>query len=211
MTAFKNREEVAQLIFMTEHYMGKTLSMPDTNTLLYLYEELHFPVDLIEYLIEYCVNNNHKSMRYIERTAIAWKEEGICNVASAKANTSRYRKEYFSVLKAFGISGRNPVESDIEYIRRWTNEYGFDMDMILEACGRTMKTIAKPNFGYTDSILKSWKEQGIHHKAEIAANDLAFQKNKKAVSKETAPANKFKNFSERNCDFDELAKELLRN
>lgn len=213
MNEFKSREEVKQLIFMTEHYMGKTLSLPDTNTLLYLYEELHFPVDLIEYLIEYCVNNNHKSMRYIEKTAFAWADQDIHTVKAAKANTNRFKKEYFAVLKAFGISGRNPVDSDIDYIRRWTSEYGFDMDIIIEACNRTMKAIAKPSFGYADSILKNWKEKNVHHKSDVQELDENFQRAKTTPvpASTVAKNNKFKNFTERDCDFDEIAMDLLRN
>ncbi len=212
---FKSREAVQQLIFMTEHYMGKTLSASDLNVLLYMYDHLEFPLDLIEYLIEYCVNNNHKSMRYIEKTALGWAEEGIRTVKEAKDNNNRYKKEYFAVLKAFGISGRNPVESDIDYIKRWENEYGFDIDIILEACDRTMKTIAKPSFPYADSILKNWKSRNIHHKSELEELDRTFQKERTNTHINKAPAapkpNRFKNFKEHDCDFDELAMRLIRN
>lgn len=212
---FKSREEVKQLIFMTEHYMGKTLSASDLGTLLYMYDKLAFPLDLVEYLIEYCVNNNHKSMRYIEKTALNWAESGIHSVEAAKENNSRYKREYFAVLKAFGISGRNPVDSDIDYIKRWQNEYGFDMDVIIEACNRTMKAIAKPSFSYTDSILKSWKSKNIHHTSDLKALDLTFQKERPPVSDSKAPVapkpNRFRNFKEHDCDFDELAMELIRN
>ena len=41
-------------------------------------------VDLIDYLIEYCVGRDHRSIRYIETVAMAWKEEGITTVEMAK-------------------------------------------------------------------------------------------------------------------------------
>lgn len=213
MAEFRNREEVKQLIFMTEHYMGKTLSKADSNSLLYMYEELHFPVDLIEYLIEYCVNNGHKSMRYIEKTALAWSDEGIDSVKAAKSNASHFKKEYFAVLKAFGISGRNPVDADIDFIKRWTNEYGFDIDIILEACNRTIRSISKPSFVYADTILKSWKEKEIHHKSDLAKLDESFQKEKtkKTPSQAYTTTDKFKNFEERTYDYSQLEQDLLRN
>lgn len=219
MKEFKSRQEVQELFFMTEKYMGKTLSSSDMNSILYMYEGLHLPVDLIEYLIEYCVNNNHKSMRYIERTALAWSEEGISSVKDAKANNNRYKKEYYSVLKAFGLSGRNPVESDMDYIRRWTTDYCFDMDIIIEACNRTMKSIAKPSFDYADTILKNWKSKNVHHKADIAFLDETYQKAKESkpdyskltAADSTTGNNKFKNFKQRSYNFDELEKELIQN
>lgn len=212
---FKSREEVQQLIFMTEHYMGKTLSATDLNTLLFMYDKLQFPLDLIEYLIEYCVNNNHKSMRYIEKTALNWADEGLRTVKAAKENNSRYKKEYFAVLKAYGISGRNPVDSDIDYIKRWKNEYGFDLDVIIEACNRTMKAIAKPSFAYTDSILKSWKSKNIHHTSDLKSLDTSFRKERTESLTAKVPVaprpNRFKNFKEHDCDFDKLAMDLIRN
>ena len=219
MKEFKSRQEVQELFFMTEKYMGKTLNSSDMNSILHMYEGLHFPVDLIEYLIEYCVNNNHKSMRYIERTAIAWAEEGISSVKTAKANNNRYKKEYYSVLKAFGLSGRNPVESDIDYIKRWTSDYCFDMDIIIEACNRTMKSISKPSFDYADTILKNWKSKNVHHKSDIAFLDETYQKAKESrpdsskshAADSNTSNNKFKNFKQRSYNFDELEKELIQN
>ena len=180
-----------------------------------MYDKLQFPLDLIEYLIEYCVNNNHKSMRYIEKTALNWADEGLRTVKAAKENNSRYKKEYFAVLKAYGISGRNPVDSDIDYIKRWKNEYGFDLDVIIEACNRTMKAIAKPSFAYTDSILKSWKSKNIHHTSDLKSLDTSFRKERTESLTAKVPVaprpNRFKNFKEHDCDFDKLAMDLIRN
>ena len=33
--------------------------------------------ELIEYLIEYCVENGHKSMHYIRKVALSWNEQKI--------------------------------------------------------------------------------------------------------------------------------------
>ena len=64
--------------------------------------------DLIEYLIEYCVENGHKSMHYIRAVALSWDSQNIRTVEEAKANTVQYHKNYYSVLKAYGIGGRLP-------------------------------------------------------------------------------------------------------
>ena len=83
--------------------------------------------DLIEYLIEYCVGHNHKSIRYIEKVALAWAEEGITSVEEAKQSGSRYNKDYFSILKALGITNRNPVETEITLMDTWLKTYGFSI------------------------------------------------------------------------------------
>ena len=58
----------------------------------------------MEYLIEYCVSRGSKSIRYMEKVALAWHEAGITTVSMAKQETSAYNKNYFSILRSFGIS-----------------------------------------------------------------------------------------------------------
>ncbi len=210
----KTQENLRQLYFVAEQYIGKTLSATDIKKINYFYDDLHFSTDLIEYLIEYCVENGHKSMHYIESVALAWADKNITTVAEAKENSSQYNKSYFAVLKAFGISGRNPAPCEIKYMQKWMNEYGFSMDIILEACNRTIANTSRADFKYTDSILGKWVERGVHHFSDIAKADLAFQQEKsakKSTSAKTAPAtkNRFNNFESRTYDFQLLERQLL--
>ncbi|MBO6132816.1 MAG: DnaD domain protein [Lachnospiraceae bacterium] len=219
---FRERQDVSDLVFTTEAYLGRPLnSFADTNSLLYMYDELHFPVDLIEYLIEYCVNNGNRSMKYIEKTAVNWAEEGINTIEKAKTLVGKNGREYHEVLKAFGLGGRKPVQSDIDFIRKWKDEYGFSMDLILEAVNRTMKTISTPSFKYADSILKKWKARNISTKEEIEKLDLEFEQNQIARHDKTIeypsskqfkrPSHPPRNFQERTYDFAELERKLVKN
>ena len=105
----KQNDEIVQLLYIAEQYLGKTLTPTEMKKILFFYDELKFSPDLIEYLIEYSVSRGHKSMRYIETVALAWADEGITTVTMAKEANSRYAKEYFTIFKSMGISGRNPV------------------------------------------------------------------------------------------------------
>ena len=86
----KQNEEIIQILYIAEQYLGKTLSPTESQKLLFFYDGLGLSADLIEYLLEYCVSHNHKSIRYIEKVAIAWAEEGITTVEQAKRSNSRY-------------------------------------------------------------------------------------------------------------------------
>ena len=181
LAEFKSKEEVMELLYLAEKYIGKTLSGADVNSLLYIYDVLGFEPDLVEYLIEYCVTNGHKSFRYIEKVALSWADDGICTVEEARANTDLFSKSCYPVLKAFGLNGRNPGEGEKALIIKWTNSYGFTMDIILDACNRTINTIHQPSFEYADSILTKWKEKGIKTLTDIQALDNEHQQNKVPV------------------------------
>ena len=212
----KNPEELRQLYFVAEQYMGKPLSVSELQKINYFFDSLHFSTDLIEYLIEYCVENGHKSMHYIETVALAWSDAKITTVTEAKDKASFYNKHYFAVLQAFGIKGRNPASFEINYIKKWLDEYGFTLDIILEACNRTIANTAKPDFKYADSILRNWKSNNVHHLSDISRVDFAYQQEKVAKKRSTfkpavsAANNKFNNFEGRSYDMTSLEQQLLK-
>lgn len=209
----KENEDVAQLIYICEQYLGKTLTPTDTRKILFFYDELKMSVDLIDFLIQYCVGRGHKSMRYIETVAMAWSKEGITTVEMAKDSTSRYGRDYFTILKAMGITNRNPVDSEIVMMDTWLKDYGFSMDMIQEACSRTIMQTGQPSFQYAHKILTGWFKKGALTPEAVHALDVQHQKrsqdNSRGRSQTPKSSNRFNNFQQRNYDFKELEKQLL--
>lgn len=207
--AFREDKGVSELLYMTEVYLGRTLNATDINEILYWHDSLEFSIDLIEYLIEYCVGGGHKSMHYIKTVALAWHKDGILSVSQAKEKNERYSRTNTAVMKAFGISGRNLVESELALIEKWTNTYGFSLELVTEACRRTMQAIHQPSFEYTDSILGNWHKKHVSTLEEIAALDEAFLNRKPKqparTQKDPAPANnRFNNFAQRSYDYEQL-------
>ena len=212
----KQNDEIVQLLYIAEQYLGKTLTTTEMKKILFFYDELKFSPDLIEYLIEYSVSRGHKSIRYIETVALAWAEEGITTVTMAKEASSRYAKEYFTIFKSMGISGRNPVDTEVSLMNTWINDYGFTMDIIQEACSRTVLSTGQPSFQYADKILSGWKDKKVRTLADIRLLDAQHQRQKmeKSVQKKNsaskpAASNRFNNFHQRQYDFNEYEKKLL--
>ena len=220
----KERAEFKELLFVAEQYLGKTLSATDIDQITYFYDTLNMSAELIEYLIEYCVENGHKSMHYINKVALSWHEENITTVNLAKTSSFLYNKNCYCVLNAYGIKGRGPAASEIAYIRKWSEEYGFALEVILEACDRTMNSIHQPSFDYTDSILKHWKDKNVRQLKDIDAVDADYRKEKeraKELAKErkrqqqaqkpvSSQNNKFNNFDGRSYDMNDLERRLVQ-
>lgn len=212
---FQKNESVAELFFITERYLGRTLTATDVNTILYFYDVLGFSADLIEYLVEYCVCKGHTSIRYIEKVALGWAENGITTAEQAKQAASLHNQTYFAVMKALGISGRNLVPTETAFIEKWKNTYGFSTELITEACQRTISATHQPSFEYTDSILASWAKNNVKTTADVARLDAAFQSRKKTApapassGTSSASRNKFNNFEQRSYNYSEMEKMLL--
>ena len=217
IASFKEQENVSELLFISEHYIGHTLNMTEINKIFFWYDQLHFSVDMIEYLVEYCVEKGHPNIHYMNKVALNWAESGIATVEEAKQSANIHSQSYYAVMKAFGISGRNLLDAEIAYIRKWTGTYGFTLDIITEACARTIRNTGKAKFEYADSILTSWHKQGIRHLEDIARLDEAFASNKPAKTTNKPAArttnNRFHNFEQRSYDDDyyiALEQQLLR-
>lgn len=206
----KDRSELKSLLFIAEQYFGKTLSKTEVETITYFYDTLDFSSDLIAYLLEYCIENGHKSMHYIQKVALSWADKAITTVEQAKEASAAYNKDFYMVLNAFGIKGRSPAAPEIAYIKKWTQEYSFPTDIIVEACHRTIAGIHQPSFEYADSILKKWLEHDVKALSDIALLDSSFrQKVVKKTAAKTVVKNKFNNFEGRSYDYDSLEQQLL--
>ncbi|MCR5590789.1 MAG: DnaD domain protein [Lachnospiraceae bacterium] len=218
LAQFLDKDDVSELMLIAEQYMGRTINPEEISTVLYIYEELGFSAELIEYLLEYCISSNQKSFRSIESVAKEWKESGADTLEEAKKLTMHVPKEMKEVMAALGLSAdREPTEAQMAYVRRWTKIFGYGMDIIREACSRTVLSTGKPNMRYVNSILKKWHDAGVKKPADIIAADEEFFSKKAAETKPVAKktetkkkqAEKFHNFNEREYDYDSLMKDVV--
>ncbi len=193
---------LSDLIFETEAYFGRPLSMPETESLIYIYDQLDFSQELIEYLIEYCLTMGKASFRYAETVAASWYEKGIDTVEKAKSDSNAYNPFYRKVFSELGIRRGNPTSIESAYIDAWSNEMNFSEDLILLACQKAI--LSKPqsaNFAYVNGILENWHKNGVKSLRDVQQLDLDFMKKKtdNTVKNQTAASknpNGFANFKQ---------------
>lgn len=211
LKAFKAQADTEQLLFIVEQYIGKPLGTNDIKTVFFLCDRLHFSADLVDYLVQYCVDRGKKDFRYIEKVAVSWAEQHITTPRQAASMIKKYDKNVYGIMNALGKNAA-PTEKEMEFINRWNKQYCFSSDIIKEACNRTVLATDKHRFEYADGILSNWDKANVHHISDIRAADERYQKSKTAQpSSSKAAANKFNQFSQNEYDFDELEKELLSN
>ena len=213
VSAFKQNAEIKELLYIAEMYLKRTLSPADCQTIFTLYDEIGFPADLIEFLIEYCVSKEKTGIRYIEKTGLAWHRDGIRTLDDAKRETSVSCLARKAVSKEFGLTQRALAGSELEFINKWSRTWGFSDELISLACRRTIESAHSPSFKYADKILENWKNNKATtladvekldsvHKSHSAASEKAFQTGSKSVSG-------FNNFNGRDYDFIELSNRLV--
>lgn len=215
LSTIKKEADFSQLLFVTETYFGRPLTMNDLQTLAFITKELDFSTELTDYLIEYCVCKNHRDMRYIEKVALAWKQSGIKTVHQAKIRSTRYEKIVYSVMKALGRGQNDVTQTEADYILNWYHGLGFSEDVILFACQKCVLATEKNRIVYTDGILKNWHKDGLKTLTQIQkteAKKSASQPAALPVSGKTGTAGKMvhNQYAKRDIDYDSLEKELLK-
>lgn len=213
LSQLQDSQEFKELLFVAETYMGKPLRRNDCNILLFIKYTLNFSNQLIEYLLEYCAELNKKSFHYVQTVACSWAEQGITTPEEAIMTGMQYNKRIYAVMHALGKKG-DPSNTELEYIKRWHDQYGFETDVILEACRRTVLATDNHRFSYADKILSSWHTAGIHHVTDISRADATYQ-SKKTTTPKKVPSyianNPFLQHQQSSIDYDALEKELLQN
>ena len=205
---FKADENTARLLFVAEQYLKKPLSPNDMQTIFFIMDKLGFSEDLTDYLIQYCVDRGKRDRRYIEKVAISWAEQGITTQKQTAALAGKYDKTVYEIMRALGKNNL-PTETEVAYIDRWRKFYGFESDVILTACERTVLATDSHRFEYADSILTNWYKAGVHHKGDIKSLDENHRRNR--TNRPAASTNKFNQFTQNEYDFDALEKEILSN
>lgn len=83
---FRHDARKAQLLFVVEQYIGKPLSLKEVRSIYYLSEILHFSDEMIDYLLQYCIDRGKRDFRYIRKVAENWAEAGITTPSEAEAS-----------------------------------------------------------------------------------------------------------------------------
>ena len=158
------KERLAEITQMSQEILGKTLNDNDISTLYWFDEELDFSPELIMILLEYCVSKGKKDMRYVEKVAIAWHENGIRDIETADryiAEEADSKKLLYELKNIFGIKDRAFSKTEEAFIRQWNEKCGMDANMIALAYEYCIMATNKLSFQYMDRIIQNWKKAGI--------------------------------------------------
>ena len=209
--SFGADSQMESILYQFEMYWGHTPTTSEYQTLLYIYEQLEFPADLLEYLIEYCASIEHTSHRYMEKVAIDWYERGIRTAKQAKDENSAYRALNNAISKELGLN-RVLTPTELGYINKWKYDYAFQQDIIIEACQRASAN-NKISFRYINGTLSNWYENHVRTMEDIRQLDAKHEADKKSSGKSGTGAGatggkvanlSFNHFEQREYDNQEL-------
>jgi len=217
---YRDNEEVRLLFEASQKHLGRLLSYSDMNCIFSLYDWLRLPPNVIDVLLKHCCEAGHTNMAYIEKAALDWSARGIDTPEKAVGYIQMFGRDFREIMKAFGISGRNPSASEAGFMTSWLQELDMPLDMLLKACDQTVIKTGGISFAYADKIVKRWNSEGIRDLASALATEEAFKqatedgapkpkRRKASLEKPKPTSNRFANFEQRQNDFDKMEREAM--
>lgn len=133
-------------------------------------EVLNLPMEVVLMMVQFYINKmgSKVSINYLSKVAETWAKDNINTISKAEeyiAGSEHYFKDTTAVLKYLGIY-RCPSRAEIELYKKWSKQWGFNLQAILTACKETTK-IQSPNLSYLDKILENLHSLGIKLPQEI--------------------------------------------
>ncbi len=178
-----SRPETQENIHEIEQLWGNLLNLQEVNTVLELSDYLGLDWDYILSLIARCVEdmdrlNTKHSMRYVEKQAIRFYDEGITTLDALQEKFRALDILHSAEGKLrtlFGMGTRIMTPSETKFFSTWLYDFRYDYDIIELAYTIAVDAKGEPKKSYINSILANWNSQNLRTIAEIEASQAAFR------------------------------------
>ena len=195
-------EEIAWLLQQAQLRLGRTISVGEMATLVYLHDTEGLPAEVIAMILEYSISQGKSNIRYIEKVALSWAQQEIDTLEKAERKLSdleKQRQAWNQVQTTFGMERRLPSEREQAMASRWVDEWHFSKTMLKAAYDVCADATGKCSLAYIDKVLSKWQKNGIR------TPDQAKDERKSKTAKASGPQRAV------SYDLDEIQKALSGN
>ena len=177
---------------------GRTITQSEAASLVYMHDYNGLPVEVILMMVEVMCQNGAKGMKYLEKMALDWANNGIDSISKAEKyiiKLNSHKKAWGQVCKAFGIEARKPSKKETDFSAKWVHEWNFDFNVLRFAYDICVDSTGKLSLPYINKVLQSWHEKGV----KTVTDAENFNKNTKKTSSQ---------LSEKSYDIEKLQADL---
>jgi DnaD/phage-associated family protein len=215
-TTIRN-EHLADMYTECARLFGKpSLPTDHTKMLEALHTQYGLSPEYILTLASYMATKGTPNVSQLKNKAIRLYDKGIDNIEELERyieDNERENTDVWELKRLLGIKSRKLSEAELEYVRRWYDEFGFSTEIIGEAYSISTIGTSRLSMPYMDKILSGWHSSGCktleecRSQAEKDSASLATahkEKAKRARPKTEAPKPRYGSF-----DVDEAFKAAL--
>jgi len=201
--AIERDKDLKTLYKVAQTLLGKTLSTTEVQILYSLYDYYGFPIAVAMELITYAAKIDKRNMRYIEKMAIDWAENGILTHDDAEKYIDKLEKRAkreYKIKQSLGLHTRELTEKEKKFVGLWANDMRVPFELMPLAYQRTVEATGKLSLAYMNKIFENWANAGIKTSAQVEAQDLDWKTKSQTNNGENSVSNnikssKFNNFA----------------
>ena len=177
----EQRSALASFVTEAQRVLGKTINYYDTSIVVGLVDQLGFEEEAVLAILAYAVRRGRATVRYAEKIALNFYDEGLTAAEEvvARVHAIEASAETVSQIRTlFGIGSRALSSTEKKLFAKWTETYGYDMDVIRMAYDITIDAIHAPVPKYAGTILEKWYTEGLRTARDIEE----FEREKKGAT-----------------------------
>lgn len=167
----KESPEFASLLQTVSARFGRPITHENMETLLYLYDTAGVPAAVILMAVGYAVSRGKVNMRYIEKVALSWLDDGITTVAAAEEHLLLMKQMDDAAERVRRLTGK---ARELTFQQRgmahtWLYVWNMSDELVRLALEQAAKT-TRPLIPYANAVLSGWHEDGVTDPTAAAAS-----------------------------------------
>lgn len=181
--------EILAMFSDIEKMLGKTLGYDSRSILLMMHDHYGLPIEVIYMLVDYCKSTGKCGFSYISKVGKTWGEKEIDTIEKADEQIkilNSCNKLWSEFATMAGIQNPRPSSSQSAYLRTWSVELKFNVEMIFLAYEEMLNHTSKLSFPYMNKILMNWHAKGIKTPEDIENEKEEYRKRKSPTVKSDA-------------------------
>lgn len=167
----EKRKITSDFIGEASRVYGKIFNQHEVEMIVRMIDYIGFDSESVLLLLSY-YSKQKKTLRYIEKMALKFYDEGISSPTSLqeKLCAMERREQIEGKIRAmFGMTNRELTTKEKGYITSWVEKMKFDLEMIRLAYDTTVDITHEPSPAYANGILERWFADGIDTPEKVKA------------------------------------------
>lgn len=156
--------EIAYLLESVGAKLGKTLSPGDMETLVYLHDTAGLPAEVILLVVAHACEEGHPSMRWIEKAALGWADQGLYTIDAAEQHLcqkERRRNAWAELCRILALTEDKPTTAQLDFAEKWLCTFPTDEALLRLAYAQCVESTGKFVVNYMNKVLDGWRAEGI--------------------------------------------------
>ncbi len=194
----KANQEFSYLLEAVSARLGRPLANGDAETLLYLFDTAGLPAAVIMMVVEYAAQAGRFTMRYIEKVALDWADQGIMTMSAAEEHLCYLERCAAAAAKVQAVcSLTRPISAAFatRTAEKWVYQWQVEDALLLEAYTICVQKTGAFQAKYMDKVLDNWRMQEVTTLDQL--KDL-----QKGTKKSTAN-------SEENTEYEDMVEQYI--